>query len=91
MTAKAGDLEQFRLPTLGLRRSSGGAWCTDYDVLDGEEVVGRIYRVTDHPASPWVWAIPARLAGRKAYRCVGPPMGRRARGDGVTPTKSWIP
>ena len=27
----------------------------DSDVLDGERKVGRIYRVTDHPDSPWFW------------------------------------
>jgi hypothetical protein len=67
MTTMAADLEQFRLPALSVRRSSRTAWGTEYDVLDGEDVLGRIYRVTDHPASPWFWAIPARLAGRKAF------------------------
>jgi hypothetical protein len=29
--------------------------------------VGRIYRVTDQPESPWFWGVSFQLTGRKSY------------------------
>ena len=47
-----------------LRRARGhrpGDWRPDdYDVLDGDRHVGRIYRITDHPDSPWFWSLLTR-------------------------------
>jgi hypothetical protein len=55
--------------TLVLRRASqGGDWNDyDFDVFDGEREVGRIYRVTDQPESPWFWGVSFHLTGRKSY------------------------
>jgi len=39
----------------------------DYDVFDGHDEVGRIYRVTDHPDSPWFWALSPQLTGLRSY------------------------
>jgi hypothetical protein len=52
---------------LVLCRAQGhrGDWNQDdFEVLDGDRHVGRIYRVTDHPDSPWFWGL---LTRRKKY------------------------
>jgi hypothetical protein len=40
-------------------------WPDDFDVFDGELEVGRVYRVTDYPGSPWFWGM--SFIGRKSY------------------------
>jgi hypothetical protein len=42
-------------------RLAKGYWIPpDYDVLYDGRLVGRIYRVTDHPDSPWFWSLLTR-------------------------------
>jgi hypothetical protein len=57
---------------LVLRRANvsrqGGHWKDDdFDVFDREREVGRIYRVTDQPESPWFRGVSFQLTGRKSY------------------------
>jgi hypothetical protein len=56
-------------PTLILRRANvsrkGGFWDdTDYDVFDGERVVGRIFL---QASGAWFWGVSFQLTGRKSY------------------------
>jgi hypothetical protein len=59
-------------PILTLRRANfsrpAGSWQEDdYDVIEGERVVGRIYRVTDRADSPWFWGVSFQVIRRKSY------------------------
>jgi hypothetical protein len=58
-------------PILTLRRANSrpsGSWQeADYDVIDGERAVGRIYRVTDQPDSLWFWGVCFQVIARKSY------------------------
>jgi hypothetical protein len=54
-----------------LRRAStsrkGGLWQhDDYDVLDGDREVGRIYRVNAH-TERWYWGVSFQLTNRRSY------------------------
>ena len=45
-----------------------GSWSEhDYDVVHGERVVGRVYRITDHADSPWFWGVAFELTGYRSY------------------------
>jgi hypothetical protein len=48
-------------------RPSGQWQDEDYDVFDGEREIGRIYRVTDLPESPWLWGVSFQVTRRKNY------------------------
>ena len=39
----------------------------DFDVFDGKKQVGRIYRVTDQPNSPWFWSVNRPPSGGTNY------------------------
>ena len=57
---------------LVLRRASvsriSDSWSEDdYDVLDGERVIGSIYLATDCPGSPWFWGVSFEVIHRKSY------------------------
>jgi hypothetical protein len=59
------------MTTLILRRANvsrcGGEWQhDDFDVFDGDHVIGRIYRV-NAPAEDWFWGVKFTLTGRKSY------------------------
>jgi hypothetical protein len=58
---------QLILRRANVSRPSGSWQHEDYDVFDGDREVGRIYRVTDHPDSPWFWGVSFQLTGRKSY------------------------
>jgi hypothetical protein len=56
-------------PVLILRRATfsrkGGEWQhEDYDVVDGEREVGRIFLDANHA---WFWGVDFQLTGRKSY------------------------
>jgi hypothetical protein len=60
------------MTTLLLRRANisrpGGPWSEhDYDVCDGDRVVGRVYSVGGRPDGEWFWGLSFDLRGRKAY------------------------
>jgi hypothetical protein len=61
------------MPALTLRRANvsrkGGEWQDeDYDVVDGERDVGRIYRVNDFPGrESWFWGVSFDLTKNKSY------------------------
>jgi hypothetical protein len=70
-------------PTIILRRGSAfrvsGSWQhEDYDVFDGDRRVERIYRVTEHPDSPWFWSVSFQLTGR------APAWRRKSYGDAAS-------
>jgi hypothetical protein len=58
-------------PALILRRATvsrkGGDWNDDdFDVFDGDQDVGRIYRVNS-PEEIWFWGVSFLLTNRKSY------------------------
>jgi hypothetical protein len=58
--------------TFSLRRANtarpSGSWeDEDFDVFNGEQCVGRIYRVTDQPDSLWFWGVCFQVIARKSY------------------------
>ena len=60
-------------PLIQLRRASSsrssGTWADDdYDVIEGERVIGRIYRYDSRAKETWFWGIDSLLiAGRSIY------------------------
>ncbi len=57
---------QLVLRSASVSRSSGQWADDDYDVLAGERVVGRIYRI-DSAVEIWWWGVSFHLIGRKGY------------------------
>ena len=59
-----------------LRRASvsrnGGSWDDDdFDVFDGDQDVGRIYRVNAYE-EVWFWGVSFMVIGRACYQCIRP-------------------
>jgi hypothetical protein len=49
---------------------ASGNWQREYDVLDGDRKVGRIYLVDIH-GQTWFWGVSLQLTGRNSYGHVG--------------------
>jgi hypothetical protein len=58
---------QLILRRANTSRISGSWQDEDYDVFDGDQDVGRIYRLDDRPDSNWFWGVSFQITKRKSY------------------------